>query len=148
MIYFQIIALAPCFSIDSNNIPTWNYVANCYDPKWKNEMARLEPRIGSQKAIVAIARKLLVVVWHLLTNEEADHFASPPRIARSFYALAFKIGSTNLPEKNARQYVRNQLDRLGIGQDLTRIPWGGKTVNLPPSSLPSPTLEEGGDSIQ
>jgi transposase len=117
-------------------------------PKWKNEMARLEGRIGSQKAIIAIARKLLVVVWHLLTNQEADRFASPPRIARSFYALAFKIGSTNLPEKNARQYVRNQLDRLGIGQDLTRIPWGGKTVNLPPSSLPSYELEEGGSTIQ
>jgi transposase len=32
-------------------------------PHWKAELARLEPRLGRNKAIVAIARKLLVAGW-------------------------------------------------------------------------------------
>jgi len=31
-------------------------------PHWKAELARLEPRLGRNKAIVAIARKLLIAV--------------------------------------------------------------------------------------
>src|SRR5439155_8179722 len=33
-------------------------------PHWHGEFARLLPRLGRQKAIIAIARKLLIVVWH------------------------------------------------------------------------------------
>ncbi len=32
-------------------------------PHWQAELHRLEPRLGCNKAIVAIARKLLVTVW-------------------------------------------------------------------------------------
>jgi transposase len=46
-------------------------------PHWQAELARLEPRLGRNKAILAIARKLLVVVWHVLTDGEADRFADP-----------------------------------------------------------------------
>jgi hypothetical protein len=42
------------------------------DDFWKAELARLEPRLGRNKAMVAIARKLLVVVWHVLSRQEAD----------------------------------------------------------------------------
>ncbi len=45
------------------------------DPHWKAELERKEPRMGYQKAIVAIARKLLVAVWHVLTKKTADRFA-------------------------------------------------------------------------
>jgi hypothetical protein len=41
-----------------------------------------------------------------------------------------------LPQGSARHFVRDELDRLGIGQDLERIPWGTKQVKLPPSRLP------------
>ena len=42
----------------------------------------------------------------------------------------------NLPDKlSAIQFTRNQLDRLGIGADLEKIPWGTKQVKLPPSRL-------------
>src|SRR6516225_5945119 len=36
-----------------------------HHPFWKAEFARLVPALGKGKAIVAIARKLLVVVWHV-----------------------------------------------------------------------------------
>jgi hypothetical protein len=43
----------------------------------------------------------------------------------------------NLPEgQSALQFTRNQLDRLGIGEDVTTIPWGLKRFKLPPSQLP------------
>jgi len=35
----------------------------------------------------------------------------------------------------ARQFVRDQLDRLGLGRDLTHIPWGSKRYKLPPSRV-------------
>lgn len=35
----------------------------------KDQLARLEPRLGRKKAIVASARKIPTVVWHVLTRE-------------------------------------------------------------------------------
>jgi transposase len=105
-------------------------------PHWKAELARLEPRIGREKAIVAIGRKLLVAVWHVLTDHEADRFAEPTNVACSFFALAYKVRVKNLPDGlSALAFTRQQLDRLQIGADLQRIPWGSKTFKLPPSKL-------------
>jgi transposase len=42
------------------------WVAVEHHPHWKAQFERLAARIGKQKAIVAIARKLLVVIWHVL----------------------------------------------------------------------------------
>jgi transposase len=67
-------------------------VANSH-PHWKAELARLEPRLGRNRAIVAIARKLLVTVWHVLAGQrrqttpsrkgiEKDAAGSPMKWAR------------------------------------------------------------------
>ena len=51
-----------------------------------------------------------------------------------FFALVYKVGVRNLPASvGTRQFMRDQLDRLGLGQDLTHIPWGSKRFKLPPS---------------
>jgi transposase len=107
-------------------------------PHWKAELARLEPRLGRNKAIVAIARKLLVVVWHLLTHQSLDQHAEPERLARKFMQVAYILGKANRPVgQSTAQYVRQQLDRLEIGAELNEIPWGNKkpTLPLPPSNL-------------
>ncbi len=105
-------------------------------PHWKAELARLEPRIGKEKAVVAIGRKLLVAVWHVLTDHEADRFAEATNVACSFFALAYKVRVKNLPDGlSALQFTRQQLDRLNLGADLQRIPWGSKSYKLPPSKL-------------
>ena len=44
-------------------------------PYGQREFARLECRIGEEKAIVALARKLLVVIWHVLHGRTADQRA-------------------------------------------------------------------------
>jgi hypothetical protein len=79
---------------------------------------------------------LLVALWHLLTKAEADRFAVPQQVATSLFTLAHRVRVENLPEgQSALEFTRNQLDRLGIGQDVTHIPWGSKRFKLPPSKL-------------
>lgn len=108
-----------------------------HHPFWKKEFERMERRMGRSKAVVAIARKLLVCVWHILTNEEADLHADARSVAASFFKLAYEIRVKNLPDgQSAKEYTRSQMDRLGIGRDLNTIPWGTKTVKLPESKLP------------
>ena len=51
-------------------------------PHWAQQYERLAGRIGRAKAIVAIARKLLVVIWHVLQAREADRHAEVPAVAR------------------------------------------------------------------
>ena len=107
-----------------------------HHPFWKREFERLSPRLGRSKAVVAIARKLLVAVWHILQKEVADRHAVEVSIAASLFKLAYEIGVKNLPEgKSAKTFTREQMDRLGIGRELTVIPWGSKRVKLPPSRL-------------
>ena len=51
------------------------------------------------------------------------------------------LGKSNRPKgQTTGEYVRYLLDRLGVGQELTHIPWGKvkKPIPLPPSSLPAP----------
>lgn len=107
-----------------------------HHPHWKKVFERLEPHLGRSKAVVAIARKLLVAVWHVLNEKSADRFADSASVARSFFAHAYRVGVRNLPEgQSALAFTREQLDRLGIGQDLQEIPWGSKHHKLPPSKL-------------
>lgn len=104
-------------------------------PRWKAELARLEPRLGRSKAIVAIARKLLVVVWYVLTEETGDRYADEVQVAKYFYAHAFDVGVKNLPGgMGPLQFTRYHLDRLGIGTTMTHMPWSGKRYMLPPST--------------
>jgi transposase len=63
------------------------WVAARTHPRWKAEYERLakytlskvEGRMPANKAIVAVARKLLVVVWHVLHDHEADRNAQPDK---------------------------------------------------------------------
>jgi hypothetical protein len=103
---------------------------------WKKEFERMEPRLGRSKAIIAIARKLLVAVWHVLGKQEADRFAEPRDVANSFFAHAYRIGVKNLADgQSALAFTREQLDRLGIGKELQEIGWGMKPRKLPPSKM-------------
>ena len=107
-----------------------------HHPHWMKEFERLEPHLGRSKAVVAIARKLLVAVWHVLSEKTADRFADTGGVARSFFAHAYKVGVRNLPKgQSAVAFTREQLDRLGIGRDLQEIPWGSKPHKLPRSKL-------------
>lgn len=92
--------------------------ATSHHPYWKRQYHQLEQRIGRPKAMVAIARKLLVAVWHVLTKACADRNAVAVDVSRSFFRFAYKVGVRNLPAgQSALGFTRHQLDRLGIGAD-------------------------------
>ena len=105
-------------------------------PHWKAELARLQPRLGRNKAIVAIARKLLVAVWYILAQHKTDRFAQPEAIAQKFLKFAYQLGKENRPAgQSAAQFVRQRLDTFHLGSDLTSIAWGPKKpIPLPPST--------------
>jgi len=42
---------------------------------WAQQFPSLSQRIGKAKAFVALARKLLVVIWHVLSKQEVDRHA-------------------------------------------------------------------------
>ncbi len=79
---------------------------------------------------------MLVAIWHLLAEEQANRFADPSQVACGLFAFAYKVKVKNLPGgQSALQFTRSQMDRLGIGQELLILPWCTKMFKLPPSKL-------------
>ena len=105
-----------------------------YDQHWQEQFERLAYHIGREKAIVAIARKLLVIIWHVLTAKVADRRAEPQQVARYFIRWGRQLRVKTTLGLKASQFARQQLDRLGIGQKLERVPYGTVTYCLPPSA--------------
>jgi transposase len=112
------------------------HVAANSHPHWKAELARLQPRLGYNKAIVAIARKVLVTVWHVLARKVADRFAELEKVSKKMLHIAYEVGKENRAGKSAAQFARERMDTLGLGSELTSISWGSKKpIPLPPSRL-------------
>ena len=87
-------------------------------PHWQAELARLQPRLGRNKAIVAIARKLLVAVWYILAQHKTDRFVEPDAVAQKFLKFACQLGKANRPAgQSAAQFVRQRLDALALGHE-------------------------------
>lgn len=101
-------------------------------PYWKREFTALAGRIGEPKAMVAIARKLLVVVWHVLTSRSADRRATAEQVAFKLMVWAWKLSDAQRGGLTSRQFIRYHLLRLGIGHDLTRIQRGGTPRPIAP----------------
>ena len=77
---------------------------------------------------------MLVAVWHVLTKRVPDRFAEPRIVARKLMNYTYQLGKANRPKgQKTAEFVRQQLDTLGIGEELTEIPWG---VKKPPLPLP------------
>ncbi len=112
------------------------HVAANYHPHWKAELARLEPRLGYNKSIVAIARKLLMAVWYVLQGR-VDKYVEPKAVAQKMLKFAYAVGKANRPKgQTAAQFARIRMDALGLGSELSSIPWGAKKpIRLPPSTI-------------
>ena len=104
-------------------------------PYWQRAFAQLEKRIGEPKAIVAIARKLLLVVWHVLMAKSADRRADAEQVAFKLMVWAWKLSDEQRGGLSSRQFIRAHLIRLGLGEELTHITRGG-------TRRPLATIEE------
>jgi transposase len=90
-----------------------------HHPFWKAACERLVPTLGKGKAIVAIARKLLVVVWHVLTQQAADRHADRPMVTRKVERWGASHGLAARAGLSRGAFARQRLDHLGIAPDAT-----------------------------
>ena len=103
------------------------WVAVRWSDHWGAVFHSLAKRIGRHKAITAVARKLLVVIWHVLTKRQLDRHADVHAIARSFmrwselHHLARSQGLRRL------DFVKQRLDRLGILRQVSSFRANGRT---------------------
>jgi transposase len=87
-----------------------------FDPHWQVLHQRLKQRRGSSVATVAIARKLLVVVWHLLHDQTHYHYLREQTFITKLQEWARKIGRDHLPQGKSRPFVEHHLLALGLHQ--------------------------------
>ena len=90
---------------------------------------RVRARRGAQIAIVAVARKLAVLFWHLLTREQDYAFQRPSLTARSSARLELRAGAQRHP---GRRDLANQ-ERL---QPARRTRPRARTLRTSRSRLP------------
>lgn len=100
---------------------------------WRVEFERLTRRLPPAKAIVALARKLLVVIWHVLTEQTADIHANPDLVAFKMMVWSWKLTDAQRGGMTTRQFVRYQLLRLKLGEHLTHVVRGGARHLIAPA---------------
>jgi transposase len=91
------------------------------DPLWTRRFQELQKRMHRNQAIVAIARRLLELVWHVLTRRQPYRYFSQERIAYKYLTWAWQMDDETRDGLTRQQFTRYYLMRLGIGHDLTRI---------------------------
>lgn len=94
-------------------------------PYWQRAYRQLSRRKHPNTAIVAMARKLLVAVWHVLSERAADHHAVPDMVAFKLMMWSWKLTKEQRGGLSSRQFIRYHLMRLQLGAELTHIVRGG-----------------------
>ena len=87
-------------------------------------------RIGKHKAIVAIARKLLVAVWHVLSRKSADIHADVQAIARTLLSFPARCGTAPGKRRSQAALLRHYLDQLGLREGVEAIHYSGRVYRL------------------
>jgi hypothetical protein len=95
-----------------------------HHPYWKAEFARLARRMDENKAVVAVARRLLVAVWHVLAERAADKHAEPQMVATKLMRWSWELSDEQRGGLTTRQFIRYHLMRLQLGDDLTHFRYG------------------------
>jgi len=106
------------------------WVAVEHHSHWKAQFERLSARIGKQKAIVAIARKLLVSIWHVLSQQEADSHAQIQAVTRKLMNWIAHTGATPGKKRDRLLLLYQYLDQLGLSEEVEEINYYGQTYRL------------------
>lgn len=85
------------------------------------DIHRLAQRIGKLKAIVAVARRILVAIWHVLTKQEADHNADPQTVHRAFlrWGTTHKLERTNRLTRH--EFANIMMARVGLSIESVAV---------------------------
>ena len=104
------------------------------DPHWKAQYDLLKKRgKHSNVAIVAIARKLLVSIWHVLSKQEPHLHSTDEDLAYKMISWSQRMDQKALRGMTRQQFVKYGLLRLGAGQHLTRIVRNGFPRRIAPT---------------
>jgi transposase len=106
------------------------WVAVEHHPHWKAQFERLASRIGKQKAIVAVARKLLVAIWHVLGQQEADSHAQVEAVTRKLLNWISHAGATPGKKRDRLLLLYQYLDQLGLSEEVEEVKYNGATYRL------------------
>ena len=91
-------------------------------PYWKEQYEIYLRRMRKpNQAIVVIARKLLVAVWHVLTKEETDVHASEEDLAYKMLVLSWDLDERVRMGLTYKQFAKYALMKLGVETDITRF---------------------------
>jgi len=101
------------------------------DPYWTAQCQRLTQVKHPNQAIVAIARRLLVAAWHILTKREAYRHFDEEAIAYKMIIWSQCMDQKALQDLTRQQFIKYGLLRLG--QELTRIVKGGFPRRIAPT---------------
>jgi len=103
------------------------------DPYRKAQFKQLEKRMHRNQAIVAIARRMLVSIWHILTKREPYQHFDEEDIAYKMLIWAWAMDEGSRKGMTPQQFAKYGLLRLGTGQDLERIYRGGAVRRIAPT---------------
>ena len=91
-------------------------------PYWKEQYEKYLKRMRKpNQAIVVIARKLLVAVWHVLTKAETDEHASEEDLAYKMLVLSWDLDEEVRMGLTYKQFAKYALMQLGVETDITRF---------------------------
>ena len=102
-------------------------------PYWRKQFEALERRMRRNQAIVAIARKLLVAIWHVLSKEETDRNASEEELAWKMLLLSWSLGEEARLGLTYKQFAKYALLRLGVQSDVTSFVRGKVMRRIAPT---------------
>ena len=105
-----------------------------YSDYWRGVYTHFAQRKPKNKAIVAVARKMLVVVWHVLSKKVVDRHAEPEAIARSLYRWGAAYRTATSLGMSRAEFTWHELDRLGLGDKIACFECSGQTVKRPAAS--------------
>jgi len=103
------------------------------DPYWEAQLKRLEKRMHRNRAFVAIARRLLVAIWHILTKREPYRHFDEETLAYKMLIWGWAMDEKAREGMTPQQFAKYGLLRLGTGQDLERIVKGGAPRRIAPT---------------
>ena len=101
---------------------SWSAVR--YFPYWKSQFDRFARRMPETKAIVVIARKLLVSIWYVLSQRTVDRQADPVRVATKLMRWSWELSDEQRGGLSSRQFIRYHLMKLKLGRDLSSFSYG------------------------
>lgn len=102
-------------------------------PLWRERFEALKKRKGASKAIVAIARKLLVAIWHVLSREETDRNASDEDLAWKMLLWSWSLSDKARLGLTPKQFAKYSLMRLGVESDITEFRRGKALRRIAPA---------------